>query len=88
MKIERHPSFKKAYRKRIAHNEKLVAQTLERIVLFQQNPNHPLLKDHALTGAQKHHRAFCITGDIRIIYFPVNQDHLIFLDIGTHNQVY
>ena len=88
MKIERHLSFKKAYRKRVAHNEKLVAQTLERIALFQKNPKHPLLKDHGLTGSKRQHRSFCITGDIRIIYYPTSQDHVIFLDIGTHNQVY
>lgn len=88
MKIERHPSFKKAYKKRIARDKKLVAQTLERIVLFQQNPKHPLLKDHGLTGAKRQLRAFWVTGDIRIVYYQVSQDHVILLDIGSHNQVY
>lgn len=88
MKIERHPSFKKAYKKRIAHNKKFSALTFERIALFQQDPKHPLLKDHGLTGAKRQHRAFCVTGDIRIIYYPVSKDYVIFLDIGRHNQVY
>ncbi len=33
-------------------------------------------------------RAFSVTGDIRIVYFEINDESVLFLDIGTHNQVY
>lgn len=45
------------------------------------------LNDHALSGNLQGKRAFSITGDIRVIYVEL-EDRLIFLDIGTHNQVY
>ncbi len=88
MIIELHPAFEKSYRKRIASFPKLVVKTKERITLFAQNPFHPLLHDHALAGRQLRLRAFSVMGDLRIIYLPLSNDRVLFLDIGTHNQVY
>ena len=88
MIITPHPKFKKAYQKRIKPNPKLIRQTSKRIKLFQENPDHPLLKDHALKGSKLGLRAFSVTGDIRIIYKFKSANTAIFLDIGTHNQVY
>jgi mRNA-degrading endonuclease YafQ of YafQ-DinJ toxin-antitoxin module len=88
MKINLHPQFKKFYKSRIAPNKKLVRQTETRITLFKDNPNNLLLKDHGLTGAKKELRAFSITGDIRTVYLPVSKGEVIFLNIGSHNQVY
>jgi len=56
MIIELHISFKKHYKKRISHNRKLVKQAGSRIALFQNNPYHPLLKDHSLSGKKAHYR--------------------------------
>ncbi|MBI4281802.1 type II toxin-antitoxin system mRNA interferase toxin, RelE/StbE family [Candidatus Uhrbacteria bacterium] len=88
MIIEPHPSFVKSYQKRIAHYPKLVAKTKERLTLFVQNSAHPLLDDHALSGRKLQLRAFSVTGDIRVVYFPITEDRVLLLDIGTHNQVY
>lgn len=88
MTFELHPQFKKAYKKRIAHDKQLVVKVASRIAAFQQNKTDPILHDHALSGQKSSLRAFWITGDIRIVYFPVSADHAIFLDIGSHNQVY
>lgn len=88
MNTEFHPQFRKSYKKRIANNAKLVKKVAERIKLFQEDPTNPLLKDHGLTGEKSHPRAFWVTGDIRIVYLPVSEDEVIFLDIGSHNQVY
>lgn len=88
MKIDFHSSFKKAYKNRISFNKKLAVQTEKRIILFKSNPNDPILKDHSLLGAKKGLRAFSISGNIRIVYMPVSEQKIIFVDIGSHNQVY
>jgi len=88
MNITLHPTFVKHYRKRIASNANLNTKTQERIKLFKLDRQNPLLKDHQLTGAKKHLRAFGITGDIRIVYFPKSANHVILLDVGSHNQIY
>lgn len=88
MKIELHPSFEKAFKKRISWNKKLVLKVNERITLFMSNPHYSVLENHKLSGKQTELRAFSINGDIRIVYFEINEDHVLFLDIGSHNQVY
>jgi addiction module RelE/StbE family toxin len=88
MNLNLHPTFVKHYRKRITPNLNLNTKAQERIELFKKNRQSPVLKDHQLTGAKRHLRAFWITGDIRIVYLPVSENHVLFLDIGSHNQVY
>lgn len=88
MKIKLHRLFEKSYRNRIQPNEKLVLQTDQRIDLFKINSQNSVLKDHALTGAKKDLRSFSVTGDIRIVYLPVSEAEVVFMDIGSHNQVY
>jgi len=87
IRFELAPSFKRAYKKRIAGNKKLEKRVRERMKLFQNNPHHPLLHDHSLKGKKVGLRSFSIAGDMRILYFM--EDNLAyFIDIGTHNQVY
>lgn len=88
MQIRFHAHFEKAYKNRVALNKKLVSQTEKRIALFEFNPKNPILKDHALSGTKKGLRAFSITGDIRVVYLPISENEVVFIDIGTHNQVY
>lgn len=88
MIIELHPNFKKSYKKRIAKNPKLISKVAERMKLFQKNPKNPVLRAHRLTGAKKDLCSFSVAGDIRILYFLKSIDKAVFLDIGSHNQVY
>ncbi len=88
MKIRLHRLFEKSYKSRVTFTKKLVLQTEERIALFKADPKNSILKDHRLTGAKKGLRAFSITGDTRIVYLPVSENEVIFIDIGSHNQVY
>lgn len=88
MKIDYHKKFQKNYLKRIKSNRNLDRNFKEKIVLFVENSNDLSLKDHALTGKLKHLRSFSITGDIRVIYQRVKKDTVLFLDVGTHNQIY
>ena len=88
MIIDYHPAFKRSFKKRILNSPKLITRTRERIALFQEDFKSPLLRDHQLTGKMAHLRAFWVTGDIRIVYLPITRGHVLFLDIGSHNQVY
>jgi len=79
--------FRKSYRQRIKKNKNLIRKFNDRLQIFLQDSDNPLLKDHKLAGAKKHLRAFSITGDIRVIYF-LKGNIVNLVDIGTHNQVY
>lgn len=88
MKIELHPVFQKNYKRRIAFSSKLVKKFQRRVHIFLDNPHHPTLRNHKLIGEKISLRAFSISGDLRVVYKELGKEHVLFLDIGTHNQVY
>jgi addiction module RelE/StbE family toxin len=59
----------------------------ERIALFDDNPLHYLLRNHALNGKYRLYRSIDITGDVRALYLQ-NDDEVIFDAVGTHSQLY
>jgi len=78
-------TFRKHFQKRISPYHKLRSKATKRINQFLQNSLS--VKDHISIGNKLSLHAFSITGDIRIVYADLG-DHYLFLDIGTHNQVY
>lgn len=86
--IEYDAVFKKHFRKRILPHKNLYRQFQQRLELFLNDRRHPLLHNHKLVGSLHGTRAFRITGNIRIIYIEITVNHIVFLDVGTHAQVY
>lgn len=83
MKIEFHQNFIKDFKRRYSSHPKIKRKFFQRVALFEKDPSHPLLKDHALSGKKLGLRAFSVTGDIRVVYF-VKNNTAFFLDIETH----
>jgi len=59
----------------------------ERYSIFQDDQFHYSLNNHALTGKFKGIRSINITGNI-IVHYKENSDGIIFLDIGSHSELY
>jgi len=79
--------FNKSYKKRIEPNGKLERKFEERSKLFSEG-RLDLVKDHGLKGRKVGLRAFSVTGDIRVVYELREDGRILFVDIGSHNQVY
>lgn len=79
--------FEKSYKKRIAPIENMRDAYIVRIAAFQAGERGQPLNDHALKGKLKGKRAFSIAGDVRVVY-EETEEAVIFLDVGSHNQVY
>lgn len=60
----------------------------ERIIIFLQNPYAEELANHALHGAYDGLRSINITGDIRAVYDPVDNENVRFFSIGSHSQLH
>ena len=88
MKIVLTDQYKKNFKKRILRNSPLVTKYKERVMLFIQDVYNPLLHTHILKGKMREYRSFSITGDVRVIYIQQNKTITLFIDIGTHAQVY
>ncbi len=85
MKVKFSKKFEKQYSK---FSEKIKKAFGRRLDLFVANPNHPLLRNHALIGELQGLRSINITGDIRALYQETEKDRVIFISIGSHSQLY
>jgi len=80
--------FKKQFKKA---DKKIQKSFIQKRLLFNENPFHPQLNNHQLTGGYKRFRSINITGDWRAIYSEkkVKRRTIItFHLLGTHNQLY
>lgn len=87
MIIRWHKDFEKHYKKRILPFSNINFKFKERVKIFINNQNSPIIKDHKLKGKKNKYRAFWIGGDLRISYKKLGNE-ISFMDVGTHNQVY
>jgi len=88
VKIDYHPDFVKSFSRRIKPHKSLIERFNRRFLEFRSNRSNPILRDHSLKGSKLGLRAFSINGDIRVIYSIEEDGRIIFVDIGSHNQVY
>lgn len=86
MKIIFTKKFEKKYRKLPEFLKKKVNEIIK---IFKTNPFDPCLNNHSLAGKLVGKYAIKVTGDVRIVFEQVD-DYVIviFLKIGTHNEVY
>jgi len=61
-----------------------------RLELFANEPFAPLLKTHKLTGKLKDLWSFSVDYDLRVIFYFTDDKpkKAVFVDIGTHKEVY
>ena len=89
IKITFSSSFKKAFKKKIKNNKRREKKFLKAIEKFINNPFSPQLRTHKLTGILKDLWSFRIDYEIRIIfYFDENREGAVFIDIGSHDEIY
>lgn len=81
-------SFKRAFKKRVAGNANTEARFWERVETFKNNPFDPTLRTHKLSGKLKELWSFSIEYDLRVIFYFVSEQRSLFIDIGTHKEVY
>ncbi len=81
-------SFKRAFKKRIAGDSVMEARFWERVEAFKANPFDPTLRTHKLSGKLKDLWSFSIEYDLRVIFHFVSNQRALFIDIGTHKEVY
>ncbi len=88
MKIELSSKFRKAYKKLAAKRPEVAVIALEKILLFSQQPNNPILKFHKLQGEYNGQYSFSTEYDIQLIVDLINPDEAVPTMIGSHDEVY
>ncbi|HOM88915.1 MAG TPA: type II toxin-antitoxin system mRNA interferase toxin, RelE/StbE family [Spirochaetota bacterium] len=89
MEIAFSSSFKRAFKKKIKNRNEIEDLFWEAVSLFIQDPFHSSLKTHKLSGKLKNLWSFSVEYDMRVIFFfEENNSKAIFIDIGSHEEVY
>lgn len=84
MKIFFRKKFQKSLKKQSLTIHNLVA---EKSFLLLSNLNHPSLRVHFLKGKLLGLQSLDITSDIRVQFY-VKEDICVFVNIGTHSELY
>ena len=69
-------------------DKKLANRVEKQLSLFQNNPKHPSLRLHKLTGNFENRWSISITINVRMVYLKLEENVAYFIAIGTHDQVY
>ena len=85
MNIIFHKNFEKKF---IKLSSRIQESFRKRRDLFLENPLHPQLNNHPLTGDRKGQWSINVTGDWRAIYIFKGEDTAVFIDIDTHGNFY
>lgn len=85
MRVLLHRNFEKKF---VKLQPKLKDKFKERRSLFLENPFHPILNNHPLTGDRIGQWSINVTGDWRTVYFFKDNATVVFIDIDTHSNLY
>lgn len=84
-----HIAFSSNLNKKIKKiSTKIVDKFFERLELFKKDKFNPILNNHKLNGEYEGCSSINITGNYRAIFKYINEDHVLFSDIGTHPELY
>jgi len=81
-------AFKRSYRKRIRKNEGLRRRFWRKMELFLSSPFSPQLRTHKLSGKLEGQWAFSVDEDCRVVFEFFEEDKVLLIDIGSHDEVY
>ncbi|MFM6191299.1 MAG: type II toxin-antitoxin system YafQ family toxin [Planktothrix sp.] len=86
-------SFKRAFKRLVKKNPQLQDKILVVLELLGNNPFHPSLKSHKLTGQLEGLWSCSVSYDCRIIFafkkdVKTDNDLIVLIDIGSHDEVY
>ena len=89
MEVSFSDSFKKVFIKRV-NSPELESEFWKRLEIFIENPFDSRLKTHKLSGKLRNLWSFTIEYDLRLVFYFTKDKpkKAVFIDIGTHDEVY
>lgn len=81
-------SFKRACKRVSTASPDLKHKIARALETFVDNPYHPSLRTHKLSGNLKGLWAFVVAYDCRIVFQFLDDQNVLLIDIGKHDEVY
>ena len=88
MEVSFSSGFKRAFKKRIKGNEDLELKFWQKLEIFTVDPYDQRLKTHKLSGKLKDLWSFTVDYDERVLFYFTEDEKAVFVDIGSHDEVY
>ena len=88
MEVSFSSSFRRAFKKRIKGNADLETRFWQKTEQFTIDPFHQSLKTHKLSGKLKDLWSFSVGSSERVIFYFPEDGNAVFVDIGSHDEVY
>lgn len=88
MEIGFSPSFKRIFKKKIKGRKELEERYWANVGIFTNDPFSRVLKTHKLSGRLRELWSFSVEYNVRVIFFFEGKDKAVFVDIGSHDEVY
>lgn len=81
--------YSKRFEKSFSKLPKIIKlKALKKEHLFLADPFYPILKTHKLHGKQKEEWSYSVDSSYRITFIFLPDSSILYLDIGTHDQLY
>lgn len=81
-------AFRRAFKKRIKGNVDLEQRYWQKLEQFISDPFEQSLRTHKLSGKLNELWSFSIDYDERVIFYFTDDGDAVFVDIGSHDEVY
>jgi len=82
-------SYSKKLLKFMKRHKDILPRYIKTIEILEQNPYHPSLRIHKLKGRLGEYHSISINMEYRVIIdFIIQDDEIIPVDIGSHDEVY
>lgn len=88
IKVSYNPSFKRSFKRKIVAGSEREARLRAKIGLFMNDPFDIGLRTHKLSGRLKGYWSFSVEYDLRVIFYFEDAETAVFVDLGTHKEVY
>lgn len=66
----------------------LVDRFQQKLILFTNEPFHPSLRTHSLSGNLAGYWSISINYEQRLVFKFLSDTKVLLIDLGTHNEVY
>ena len=81
-------TFRKVFNKHTRKNKLLEKKFWEKLEVFITDPFHSSLRTHKLSGRLDKLWSYSVDYDCRVIFYFDTSKKVVFIDIGTHDEVY
>ena len=85
MQIDYSSNFKKRIKKL---PQSISEKFYIRLEIFLKDRFNPILNNHKLHGEYEGFSSINVTGDYRAVFEYINENYILFSDIGTHPELY